>query len=140
MKRYLKTLVFSLAALLMAPQAMAYELPKPTLLAVYFWADWCPNCKVLSPALDEARKIGELDNKPILFVKLDLSNSTTIHQSVMLAQALGIAPYVQKQGSSTGYVAILDATSKAELARFDRTQNAQAIAHAFDAQLKTPTP
>lgn len=125
MKRFLATCL--LAFTLIAQPAMAYELPKAKLIAVYFYADWCPNCKLLSPEFDKARKDGDLDNKPILFVKMNLTDSTTIHQSVMLAQALGIAPYVQQQGSSTGYVALITADTKKEIVRFDRTSKATDI-------------
>lgn len=100
---------------------------KAKVIAVYFYADWCGNCKVFSPVLEKARKDGRLDDKDALFVKLDLTNKTTIHQSQMLAEQLGIADYLKEQGSATGYVAVLDAKTKKELARFDRTAPAEKI-------------
>ena len=125
MKRLLASLLLAVA--LISQPAAGYELPKAKLIAVYFYADWCPNCKLLSPEFDKARKDGDLDNKPILFIKMNLTDSTTIHQSVMLAQALGIAPYVQQQGSATGYVALITTDTKKELVRFDRTSKAADI-------------
>ena len=121
MKKLIASALMILALLTIAQPAAAYELPKPKIIAVYFYADWCPNCKILSPLLDQARKEGDLDTKAILFVKLNLTDSSTIHQSILLAQGLGIAPYMQQQGSSTGYVALLSADTKKELVRFDRT-------------------
>ena len=113
-------------------------LPKPKLLAVYFWAATCPNCKVLTPVLEQARESGKLDSKPVLFVTLDLTSAASIRQSVMHASALGIGPYVQGQGSATGYVALLDADSKREIKRFDRTDSVAAITQGMDAALATP--
>jgi thiol-disulfide isomerase/thioredoxin len=129
--RYLFALL--LAALLLAtPRAEAYELPKPKLIAAYFYADWCPNCKVFSPAWSAAREHFVADQQPILFVTLDLTDKPRIRQSVLLAQALGIGDFVKAQGSATGYAAVLDATSKKELARFDRTADSAAITKKID--------
>ena len=93
---------------------------EPKLLAIYLHSDWCGNCKILSPKMDEARKSGELDKKDVLFIKFNLTDKTSIHQTIMLSNQLGVNDYLKGQGSSTGYVALLDAQSKKELARFDR--------------------
>lgn len=124
----MRFLLCLLACLMIAPAAEAVRpLPKPQLLAVYFYADWCPNCKLLSPKVQEARAKDGLDNKEVLFITLNLTDKASIHQSVMMAQALGIADFVQAQGSATGYVALLDATTKKEIARFDRQSDSAAI-------------
>ena len=115
---------------------MKHELPKPKLLALYFYADWCANCKILAPKLQEARDKGQLDSKKILFVKLNLTDKVTINQSSMEAQALGIGDFVQKQGSGTGYVVLLDALSKKELARFLSNNSADEIRKKTEELLK----
>lgn len=115
---------------------MKHELPRPKLLAVYFYADWCANCKILAPKLQEARDKGKLDSKKILFVKLNLTDKVTINQSSMEAQALGIGEFVQKQGSGTGYVVVLDANSKKELARFLSNASAADMQKRIDELLK----
>jgi thiol-disulfide isomerase/thioredoxin len=97
----------------------APEQPKAQIFAVYFSAKWCPNCHILSPIIAQARTKGELDTKPIVFITLDLTDKSTIYQSQMLASALGLGDYLAAQGSSTGYLALVDASSKKELARFD---------------------
>ena len=102
------------------PALAARDLPAPKLVVVYFYADWCPNCKPVSKALVQAREQGELDKKAILFVTLNLTDTRTIHQAVLLSQALGVGAFVQAQGSATGYIAVLDASHKRELSRFDR--------------------
>ncbi len=138
--RMFRATMLALMFLFTSQPALAYELPKPKLMAVYFWASWCPNCKLLTPEVASARKDGDFDNGPILFVTMDLSDSATIHQSVLLAQALGIAPFVQAQGSATGYVAILDAVTKKELKRFDRTNKAADIEAWLKAELEKSAP
>lgn len=114
-------ILFVLTAMAVAATATsayaARPLPAPKLLAVYAYADWCPNCKALSPKLEEAKAKAKSD---VLFVKLDLTDKARIQQSILLSSALGIAPWFQQQGSATGYVAVLDAVTKKEVARFDR--------------------
>jgi thiol-disulfide isomerase/thioredoxin len=109
--------------------------PKASLIALYFSAQWCPNCHVLSPILEEARAKGKLDDKDILFITLDLTNKTTIHQSLMLAEALGVRDFVKAQGSSTGYIAVLDGATHKELTHFDRTVTADGIIKAITEKL-----
>lgn len=115
--------------------AHAWEQPKPQLIAVYFYADWCPNCKALTPTVAAVRSEEGLDEKAVLFVTMDLTDKPRIHQSILLAQALGIGDFLKSQGSATGYVAVLDATSKKELTRFDRTSKKEDIAAFFSKQL-----
>lgn len=124
---FFRFIALALLTLMVTVPASARELASPKLIAVYFYADWCSNCKILEPNMAEARKQGTLDKKDILFVTLDLSNKPAIHQSILHAQALGIGEFLKAQGSSTGYVAVLDADSKKKLARFDRESSAEAI-------------
>jgi thiol-disulfide isomerase/thioredoxin len=94
------------------------ELPTPDLVAVYVYADWCPHCRILKPLIDVARQEGGLDQKNILFVGLNLTDKKSIHQSILLAQQLGIGEYLKAQGSGTGYLAILTPDTGQELLRF----------------------
>ena len=121
--------------LISGPVMATPPLAKPKLIAVYFYADWCPNCKILSPQFAKARVDGGLDDKAVLFVTMNLTNQQTIHQSILLASALGIDGFVKAQGSGTGYVALLDARSKKELARFDRDSASDAIAQGIGSRL-----
>jgi hypothetical protein len=91
---------------------------------------------MLSPKLDEARRLGGLDEKPVLFVKLNLTDKPSIQQSILLAQALGIGDFLKAQGSATGYVALLDAQTKKEITRFDRESSAADIQATIEKNLK----
>lgn len=133
MRRFLLALLLCLIPLTSAQAAR--ELPKPKIIALYFYADWCPVCKALSPKFAEARTTGDLDKKDVLFVTLNLTNKTTIHQSVMLAQSLGVGEFVQKQGSGTGYIALLDARTKKELARIEGDVTAESIKNTIISKL-----
>ncbi len=116
-----KFLIVSLICMLILPTAFAQRpQPEAKVIAVYFYANWCGNCKVLSPKLEEAKKTGNLNDKDVLFVTLDLSDKSSIHQTLLLAKSLGIGEYLREQGSATGYVALLDSKSKKEIHRFDR--------------------
>lgn len=99
--------------------------------AVTFYADWCGSCKILDPAISQARESAELDKSDILFVTMDFTDKETIHQSLMLSKALGLSEYVKKAGSKTGYMVVLDANSMAELKRFDKTNDSDAIQSAL---------
>lgn len=138
MLRFLTILALFLAVYTANPgQSEARELPKAKLLAVYFYADWCPNCKILSPEITAARKDAALDGKDILFVTLDLTDKVKIHQTILHAQALGIGDFLKAQGSATGYIAVLDAQSKQELFRFDRESKSAEIAQKLQEALHT---
>lgn len=109
--------------------------PQAKVLAVLFYADWCPNCKILDPKIAEARETGALDKKNVLFVTMNFTDKTTIHQSLLLARALGIDDYVRAQGSGTGYLVLLDAGTKQEVGRFDRESSTADILKAIDERL-----
>lgn len=107
-------------------------------MAVYVYADWCPNCKLISPVWEEVRTKSLLDKKDALFVTLDLTNKQKIHHSVLLAQALGLGDYLKAQGSGTGYIALIDPATKDEKARFTSTASSEDISKAIDALLTPP--
>lgn len=110
------------------PQAIARELPKPNYIALYFYADWCAGCQILSPKLQEVRKDNNLDRQDIVFVKLDLTDKARIHQSILLAQALGVGDFLKQQGSATGYVAVLDIHTQEETLRFNASETLEDMA------------
>jgi thiol-disulfide isomerase/thioredoxin len=103
-------------------EAPAY--PEAKLLAVEVWAEWCPNCRILDPELQRARMGDALDDLPVLFVKLNYTDKTTINQAKMQGKALGLEEFMKANGAGTGYVALLDPANKKELARFTKDSKA----------------
>ena len=83
---FLTRLPVLLLVILTSSPAMAQEkpAPEPRLYVVNFTADWCPNCKILDPALAEALSSlgipmdGDSKEKkapiPIRHIELDLTN------------------------------------------------------------------
>lgn len=127
-----------IAALVFAGTSVqaANDLPEPKLMAVYFYADWCPNCKALSATVAQARADGGLDTKDVLFVTIDFTDKAKTHQSILHAQALGIGDYLKAQGSATGYIALLDVRSIKEITRFDRSSDSAGMLAAITQNLK----
>lgn len=109
---------------------------KPKLIAVYAYASWCPNCKKLSPEIEKARSEGELNGQDVLFITLDLSDKASIHQAQLLAQAMGLADFLKAQGSATGYLALLEASTSTELARLDSKSTSQDIINSVKDRIK----
>ena len=135
MKRYI--LSFVCLFLLAAPaQAWEVKYPKAKIYAVEVWAQWCPNCKILDPKIAEAKELGALKEKDVLFVRMDFSDKPSIYQSKMLAVALGLEDFLKENGAGTGYLALVDAASGEELQRFTRDANAEVIAQAIQAQIE----
>jgi thiol:disulfide interchange protein len=116
--------------------AQARELAAARVLAVYFYADWCDSCIMLEPKINDVRTHGEMDKKAVLFITLNLTDKTTINQATMLAEALGIGNYFKKQDNTSGYIILLDAISKKELARFDHQSTAREIQNTIENHLQ----
>ena len=75
-----------LVACVLAFTSITYaDVAKPRFLAVSFHADWCNGCKGLAPKIKQVRAQAMLEQKDILFVKLDLTNEDTTYQSGLLA-------------------------------------------------------
>ena len=82
---------------------------EPEVIVLKIHADWCPLCKGNTKPLNEAKE--EFKGKPVLFLKLDITNKDTIKQSVLLAQAVGVEK-VLMDNSNTGTIVVVDAESK----------------------------
>ncbi|MDJ0761245.1 MAG: thioredoxin domain-containing protein [Woeseiaceae bacterium] len=130
--------VFATALILAAlsSAAMAKESDKPELLAVMFYADWCGSCKILDPEVTKARSDADLDNQPVVFVRLDLTDATTRYQSGLLASSLGLEEVFADYGSATGFMLLVDADSKAVLATLKKSMDAAAIADQIQGSIK----
>ena len=97
-----------IATFIMPVSANAETKTMNSLYAVAFHADWCGSCKILGPNVVKARGKADLDNKNILFVKLDLTSATTRNQSALMAQALGISDFYKSNSGKTGFVLLVN--------------------------------
>ncbi len=84
----LRLLLFGLFALGAALTARA----EPTLKIINFTADWCPNCQVLNPRIDEA--ISGFEASAIERVDLDMTNAGRRAPMARSAKAIDTARQV----------------------------------------------
>ncbi|MBN8530294.1 MAG: thioredoxin family protein [Alphaproteobacteria bacterium] len=124
-----------LLALCVPISASASYMREAKLIAVYFYADWCGYCKIMSRRLSETKKLGRFDGD-VLFVTMDFTNPARIDRSTRLAESIGIDGYVRHQGSAVGYVALLDAASKSEIIRLDSGDSTQAMLQTIREELE----
>jgi thiol-disulfide isomerase/thioredoxin len=128
--------LFALIAFAMPLQAGAMDGVKPAVYAVAFHADWCGSCKVLAPHVEKARAKADLDNMDVLFVKLDLTDSTTRHQSGLLASALGMGDYYAANDGKTGFMLLVDPATGKEVGKINKDMDASQITALIEKTIK----
>ena len=108
------------AGLLLAAPALAddtleasYRMATPEMYVVMYRADWCPPCKVVEPALDQA--LSTLRDPAIEYVEIDISNPGLSEIGAHAAFDRQIVPQYNKWLGLTGFAAIIDATNKQTL-------------------------
>jgi len=102
---------------------------KPMVLVVY--ADWCPLCQRLKPAL---ALINERYNGKINFVLLDVTSEATTAQARLRARSLGLEEFFAKNYDATSLVVIRDSGGH-ELFRARHDYDFQHYANVLDQQL-----
>ena len=109
MNRRLLTMLAMFALALPAFTSAGASIPEPQIVAVKFHGDWCGSCRKMGNVFTDLQN--KLDGSPVLFVQLDLTNTTTRHQAVLMASALGLSnAYTENPG--TGFILLVDARSK----------------------------
>jgi thiol:disulfide interchange protein len=130
-------LTFSLLlfiSIFLSPFTLA-EQPKAELYVVKFHADWCGSCKILGPQIKKARGKAGLDNSNVLFVKLDLTDATKRNQSALMASALGLAHFYEKNAGKTGFALLVDADNGEIKGRLTKDMNAEAIIQSIQSHI-----
>ncbi len=108
MKRLLPVFL-GLVAMFSMAFAWGAETAKPAQpMAVLIAADWCLNCKIIKPKLQEAYKGFE---GKIRFASLDVTDDKTFLKAKQEAFALGV-PKLLNGSISTGWVALFDRNGK----------------------------
>ena len=121
-------LIFALfLALTITPQLAAADSGEPEVYGVLFYADWCGSCKILDPAIQKARGQSDLDNDPVLFVRLDLTDATRRYQAGLMASALGLGEFYDRNAGATGFLLLVDAETKEVIKRLTKTMDAKSI-------------
>ncbi|MCI0363511.1 MAG: thioredoxin family protein [Phycisphaerales bacterium] len=101
----------------------------PKVIALAFYADWCPGCKALKPKLEEVMK--ESATEPCLFIKLDQTDKDS-HQAEYMVAALGIADLWKEHAGKTGYVLLVNSRTKRVVATLTADQDAEAMQAALN--------
>lgn len=96
----------------------------PKVIALNFYADWCPGCKELKPKLDTV--IQGAGKQPCLFVKLDQTDKESRQAEYLLA-ALGVGELWKEHGGHTGFTLLLDAKSKKVVGRLTPDQSTDSM-------------
>lgn len=130
--RYILPL-FILFAIAVPFQVNANTAPK--LMVVQFHADWCGSCAKIEPQLDKARGKADLDNKDVLFVKLDLTNGTTRNQSALLASAVGLGDFYKENNGKTGFVLLVDGATGEHLGKITKEHDSGKIIELIQSKL-----
>ena len=107
-----------LAVSILGTMPYATRAAEPDRIAILMYADWCGSCKILDPKLKAVQP--EFERGNILFVRFDLTDDATKHQSRLLAQALGVGELYEKNGGKTGYLAIVDRASGQSIERISK--------------------
>lgn len=113
-------------------QARAAQSPK--VIALNFYADWCPGCKALKPKLEEAMK--DAAGQPCLTVKLDQSDKDSQQAEYMLA-ALGLGDLWKEHAGKTGFVLLVDTKTKKVVSTITYKQEVKEIKSTLMAALKS---
>ncbi|MDJ0750239.1 MAG: thioredoxin domain-containing protein [Woeseiaceae bacterium] len=127
--------IFALA-MIVSPSLAAPDTQEPEVLGILFYADWCGSCKILEPEVDKARGKANLDNEPVLFVRLDLTDATRRHQAAMLASSLGIGDFFDRNAGATGFMLLVDAESKEVISTLTKKSDAAAITEQVKAAIR----
>ena len=102
---------------------------EPKVVGVLFYADWCTNCKVLEPKLTAIKQ--EFADQPIIYERIDLTDSTTRKVSFADAKKKGLGLIARRYGRATGHMVLVNAESKEVLGRIFSGQSKAQIRQKF---------
>ncbi len=113
------------------PARQAAQAPK--VIALTFYADWCPGCKALAPKLREVMESSAA--QPCLFVKLDQTAKESRQAEYMLA-ALRLGDLWAEHAGTTGYVLLVDAKTRKVVSKLTADQDTKAMQAALDSAMR----
>ncbi len=133
-------LCFSMSLLFLSSYTAAQEKKKtygegdPQVIGLLMYADWCKSCKVLEPKLNDVKR--EFEGEGIFFTRFDMTDDFTIEQSSLYASWVGLEDIFRDNEGRTGYMLLIDPTSKKVLAKLVKTQSTDEIRNSIQATLR----
>jgi len=107
-------------------QEIKVEARKPKLILVKFHADWCPICRALEPAWEDANERMAADD--ILFVRLDRTDKRTSRQSAFHMATLGIPEAWRTYSRQNGLMVLFDTETGEKLEVFSGRTAGESVA------------
>ncbi len=101
----------ALLAIGLATDSMAQDLPRPKVIAVQVFAQWCDPCLKMEEAVGNLAD--RFDGEPILGIVLDVTDLSTKYHASLLAGALDLDALYREKKDTLGEVYLLDGESKA---------------------------
>ncbi len=91
--------------------SLAQELPRPKVIAVQVFAQWCEPCLEMEEAVGHLAD--RFDGEPVLGIVLDVTDMSTRYHARLLAGALELDALYREKKDTLGEIYLLDAESKA---------------------------
>ncbi len=91
--------------------SLAQELPRPKVIALQVFAQWCEPCLKMEEAVGHLAD--RFDGEPILGIVLDVTDLSTRHHARLLAGTLDLDALYREKKGTLGEIYLLDGKSKA---------------------------
>ena len=91
--------------------SLAQELPRPKVIAVQVFAQWCELCLEMEEAVGHLAD--RFDGEPVLGIVLDVTDMSARYHARLLAGALELDALYREKKDTLGEIYLLDAESKA---------------------------
>jgi len=113
-----------------ADRALASSAVQPLVRAIFFHADWCPNCRVIVPALDRAKR--DTAMLPVQFITLDFTTPQSWDQAIEIAVQNDIVSTYNAYAGTTGLVVLVAADTGERIDCINRTFTRSAMVQSFE--------
>lgn len=102
----------------------------PKVRAVYFYASWCSNCKIIDPILEKARQ--QTQDLAVQHLTLDFSNAQTWDKAMEIAFDNDVVATYNAYAGTAGMVVLLAADTGEQIDCVNRLFTVDTMALAFE--------